>query len=232
MGAFDSKVSDIKSELNDWLNVRGGEVQDLALSLINRAIDSLWRYRAWDLLIKNHTFTLDSNNQSLMPADFGRIIFVGYDSNGDGVPDWFFFNGCKDTGKRYDLTTTFSKTTGLALTIKFPSTPSANPVMKYVIGLDKVEIDTDYLFFPSTLVLRAAQKAHAIDKSISGLEVNAINNDYDALLRDYSHAYYHIDRSMEMFQQDKYFNAISNEGYSLDGAYCEGLPNRGNSFDS
>lgn len=231
MGAFDSKVSDIKSELNDWLNVRGGEVTDLALSLINRAVGSLWRYRPWDLLRTTVTLSLDSNNQVSMPADFGRMLYVGYDTDGDGVLDWFFANGCKDADKRYDLVTTFSKTTGATMAIKFPKSPIRTPEMVYIIQLEKLTADTDYLFFPSTLVLRTAQKIHAIDKSISGLEVNAINNDYDSLLRDYEQAYYHIDRSMQNYQQDMGFNTLMISNYSLDGNCSNVTPNRSNSTD-
>lgn len=231
MGAFDSKVIDIKAELNDWLNVRGGEVQDLALSLINRAIDSLWRYRPWDLLTNILPLTLDSTGQSAMPVDFGRMLYVGYDSDSDGVIDWFFFNECRNPDKRYDISSTFSKSTGLTLTIKFARIYGITPLMKYVVGLDKVTDDNDYLFFPGTLVLRSAQKIHAVDKSIAGLEINAINNEYNELLRDYEQAYYHIDKSMEMFQQDKYYGLINNEKYSLDGDFSNTIPNRSNSYD-
>ena len=83
MGAWDAKVSDIYSELEDWLNVRGGAVSDPILSLINRARESIWQYKPWDYLVKTQTLTLINNSASL-PADFGRILQVGYDSNGDG----------------------------------------------------------------------------------------------------------------------------------------------------
>lgn len=231
MGAFNSVVSDIKNVLSDWLNVRGGDVSDLPLSLINRAIEQLWLYRPWDLLRKTITLSLDSNNSTSLPVDFGRMIYVGYDQDGDGVIDWFFFNECRNVDKRYDLESAFSTTTGFTLSIRFPKSPINTTKMRYVVSIGSVTNDTDYLFFPAQLVLRTAQKIHAIDKSISGLEVNAINQDYDNLLRDYEQAYYHIDRSMEKFQQDNYYNLIDNNNYSLDGNITGYVPNRSNSTD-
>lgn len=224
-------VSDIKNELNDWLNTRGGLVADLALSLINRAIEQLWLRREWDMLRKTYTMTLDVNNSCTVPSDFGRLLFVGRDADSDGVLDWYYSNGDRDYYKRYELSTALSATNNVTIAIKFPFAPASNPILGYVVKLNKVVNDTDGLFFPATLVLLTAQKIHATGKSMSGLEINGINNAWKELIMDYEESNYHIDKSMSKWQQDSNFNRLSIENYSLDGNISDYIPDRSNSED-
>lgn len=224
-------VSDIKNELNDWLNTRGGLVSDLALSLINRAIEQLWLRREWDMLRKTYTMTLDTNNSCAVPSDFGRLLYVGRDSDSDGVLDWFYHNGDRDYYKRYELSTALSATNNVTIAIKFPFSPVTNPILGYVVKLNRVINDTDGLFFPATLVLLTAQKIHAIEKSMSGLEINGINNAWKELITDYEESNYHIDKSMSKWQHDSNFNRLSIENYSLDGNISDYIPDRSNSED-
>jgi hypothetical protein len=224
-------VSDIKNELNDWLNTRGGLVSDLALSLINRAIEQLWLRREWDMLRKTYTMTLDTNNSCAVPSDFGRLLFVGRDADSDGVLDWYYSNGDRDYYKRYELSTALSATNNVTIAIKFPFAPASNPILGYVVKLNRVVNDTDGLFFPASLVLLTAQKIHATEKSMSGLEINGINNAWKELIIDYEESNYHIDKSMSKWQQDSNFNRLSIENYSLDGNISDYIPDRSNSED-
>jgi len=228
---YSGVVSDIRNELDDWLNSYGGKVTDQPLSLINRAIEQLWMRRDWDMLRKNYTLSI-VNNVALLPSDYGRMIFVGRDSDSDGVIDWFYSNEARDRDKRYEFENTLSATNQITLSIKFPFSPVSTPTLRYMMQLNKVVNDTDNMFFPATLVLRTAQKIHAIDKSISGTEINAISNDWKELIVDYEDTNYHIDRSMQNWQQDMYFNQISVEGYSLNGdGISDFIPDRSNSED-
>ncbi len=227
---YTSVVSDIKNELNDWLDARGGDVADLALSLINQAINQLWNRRPWDVLCKNHTLVL-TDNIAPIPSDFGRFVYVASDADNDGVVDWFYSQGHRDMWKRYDIETTLASNNQVTMQLKFPHTPQNTPILRYVVKINKVVNDTDYLFFPAPLVLRTAQKIRAIDKSISGLEVNAINNEWLELIRDFEDSNYHIDRTMQKTQQDQNFCMITNDGYTLDGGGVNYIPNRSPSED-
>lgn len=231
MGAWDSKVSDIYNELSDWLNVRGGEVSDLPLSLINRARRTLWQYRPWDYLVKSHTFTIDANNEAAMPDDYGRMLNVGYDLNGDGIFDWFFHANDPRPDRRYEFSSTFTKEAGLVIKIKFPGTLSHTPQMKYIIDMPDCSEQTDYLFFPANLVLRGAQKARAIERGMSGLEVQALIDDYDKELRDFEQAHLYIDRAMDIYQKDSFYNEVQNPAYSLAGDVGPVYSEHSNSYD-
>lgn len=220
---YDSVVSDIKNELNDWLNVRGGDVTDMALSLINQAIEQLWNRRPWDVLLKTATLSL-TNNIAPLPADFGRLVYIGSDLDGDGVVDWYYSNGDRNTKKRYDFESTLSSTNQITLSVKFNDTPQQTPKICYVVKLNKVVNDTDYLFFPASLVLVTAQKIHEKDN-------DGIATQWKELIVDFEESNYHIDRSMQKIQQDVNFNALYIENYDLEGTTSDYIPSRPNSED-
>jgi len=230
MGAWDSKVSDIYNSLNDWLNVRGGDVSDLALSLINRARQSLWQEYAWDYLVKKQTLTLVDNTASL-PDDFGRIIHVYYSTTNDGVPDWYFSRNDKRLDRGYEIESTFSIETGTTFQIKFFQTPSHTPILKYVVDLPDCTAQEHYMFFPSQLVYRKAQLEHIQDKPVSANEIQVIQDSFDTELRNFVQAHQYTDNAMEIVQQDSYFNMIDNESYPLNGNIGPTFSDRSNSYD-
>jgi hypothetical protein len=230
MGAWNSKVTDIYNELNDWVNVRGGSVADLALSLINRARRSLWQEYAWDYLVKTHTFDM-VDNSSLFPVDFGRLLRVYYSATNNGIADWYFSRNDRRLDRGYKIESTFSKEAGVVLNIKFNQTPSYAPLLDYVIDMPDCEAQTDFLFFPANLIYRGAQLQHIVDKPEKNSEVQAIQNAYDVELRNFIQAHQCNDCAMEVVQQDSYFNAIGNESYSLDGNLDTTFKNRSSSYD-
>ena len=230
MGAWDAKVSDIYSELEDWLNVRGGAVSDPILSLINRARESIWQYKPWDYLVKTQTLTLINNSASL-PADFGRILQVGYDSNGDGILDWHFHRNDSRQDRSYRIDASFSVTAGYSFTIIFPQTPSNTLLMRYVIDIGKCTEQTHYLGFPANLIMRKAQLIHVIDNNQKDSETQRIKDDYEEEMRDFIQAHLYNDCAMDTLQQDLYFNQIANEEYSLNGDMQNHFLNRNNSYD-
>lgn len=230
MGAWDAKVSDIYSELSDWGNIRGGAVSAPILSLINRARESIWQYKPWDYLVKTQTLTLVNNTASL-PADFGRILHVGYDSNGDGIPDWYFYRNDKRSDRSYKIDSEFSITTGYTFTISFPQTPSNTLQIKYIVDIGKCTDQEHFLAFPANLVMRKAQLIHVIDNNQKDSETQRIKDDYDEEMRDFIQAHLYNDCAMDLQQQDGYYNQIANEEYSLDGNMENHFLNRSNSYD-
>lgn len=210
------KYSEFSPILTDWLREEGGTVEDLTLSLINRAQDELWMYRAWDYLCKYQSLTLSSLTATL-PSDFGgRICRIYCDTNSDNKPDRYYHkDGPVDSG--YKIVDTFATATGHSVAITFFSTPPSTPVMVYpAILSDFAGTGTEYTYFPADLLIATAQKIHIEEADLVGNEYQAILNRQAQLLRDYEQSHQYQNVELVMRQLDESGLEIENESYDLE----------------
>jgi hypothetical protein len=227
------KYSEFSPTLTDWLREEGGAVTDLTLSLINRAQDWLYQYRAWDELIKVEQRTLSATNSITMPATYGGILLAVFcDTNGDHKPDRYYYkDGAIDSG--YRLQNTFAKATGHSVVLQFFSTPPANPYIKYPVVLaDFTGSGTEYTFFPSDLLLATAQLIHIQEADLVGNEYKAILDKQATLLRDYEQSHQHQNVELNMRQTDESGEQIANDSIDLDsGSDARYVDDFDNSYD-
>lgn len=210
--------SEFSPILTDWLREEGGAVTDLTLSLLNRAQDWLYQYRAWDELIKYLQLTLSATNTITLPATYGGILLAVFcDTNGDGKSDKYYYKDAPvDCG--YRLENTFAKATGHSTLLRFFSTPPENPYIKYPVLLDDFTgASTEYSFFPADLLIATAQMIHIQEADLVGNEYQAVVDKQAVLLRDYELSHQHQNIEMNMRQTDESGNEIENDSYDLDG---------------
>jgi hypothetical protein len=208
----------IKARLDDWLECSGGSVANLSLDLLNRAQRSLCLYLPWDYLIKTQALVLTGKTAPL-PLNFDKMIDVYSDSDGDGKPDFHFFNNSSYADNGYKIVDLFTAQSGHALSITFYASPSNQPYIKYQASLSDFNGITEglYSFFPGDLLLLEAQYIHITEMGIVGPEYNTISTRRDEQLRDYRQAHMNIGQDQRMVQNDIQGAPIEFESYSLDG---------------
>jgi len=212
------QYSEFSPILTDWLREEGGTVTDLTKSLLNRAQDWLWQYRAWDELIKYQQITLSATNTITLPSTYGGILMqVFCDTDGDGKPDRYYYKDGQNASG-YRLESTFAKATGHSVILRFFSTPPANPYIKFPVLLtDFAGTGTEYTFFPADLLIATAQMIHIQEADLVGNEYQAIIDKQAALLRDYEQSHQHQNVEMNMRQTDEAGEDIENDSFDLDG---------------
>ena len=187
--------------------------------------------RDWeDLIVRYSLSSLSAKSQSL-PADFGRVVRLWHDSDGDGRADyWYYAYGKYDDG--YYISDDFEKATGHSKTITFYRSPTHTPTLEYIKTLDHFEgTGTEYSFFPPDLLLRTAQKVHIEEADLVGNEYQAIINAHAELLRDYEVAHQYRNRDMRNEILDDYGDPIDVEQYNLSGDTDRWNDGYDNSYD-
>ncbi|CAK0764434.1 conserved hypothetical protein [Gammaproteobacteria bacterium] len=208
----------IKARLTDWLESTGGAVTSIELDLLNRAQKSLWQYRPWDYLVKKQALTL-ANKSANLPSDCGQILDVYHDSDGDGRPDYHYYNESRFSDNGYTIANAFTMQSGHALSIAFFSNPTNTPVLKYQKTLsDFTGTGTEYSYFPGDLLLLKAQEIHITESGLVGPEYNAITKRLSDELRDYEQAHQDLNQDTRVVQNDVLGDPIDMPGYSLDGS--------------
>jgi hypothetical protein len=233
MSEWSETYTSVKNDFLDWMSDQandGGNVTDVALRTINKAQLSLWRYRPWTYLLKSQTLTLTSKAATL-PVDFGRVVRVYSDSDGDGKPDTFFYeHGRYDNG--YKIRDVFAKATGHAFTITFYSTPANTVYLDHIVKLDDFTgTGTEYSYFPGDLLLAEAQYIHIVDSGLIGDEFQAIVNRRNELLRDYEEAHQYVNVDPRVQHNDYYGNEVLQETYTLDGEMASGTNRHSLDYD-
>lgn len=223
--------STFSKRLDDWLRESGGEVVNLTLDLINRAQDWLWVHRDWDELVTRLELTV-TNKAATMPADFGRVVRVGHDADGDGLMDYFYYAyGRVDDG--YYWKNDFTKAAGHVRSLVFYRDPTHAPTLEYVRALDHFEgSGTEYSFFPPDLVVRTAQKIHIGEADIGKNEYGIIVQEHAELLRQYERTHMHRNRDMRNIVLDNEGDEIDTEQYNLGGDGDHWNDVYSNSYDS
>lgn len=216
-------ISKIKARFEQWARFSntGAKVQDIALDYINRAKDWLCEYRSWDRLKRQVALTLASDLSSLLPSDLVSILAVWCDSNGDGKPDWYYYRDHTDVAHRYTVAGEFDPTVGHSLTIQFPSGSnlSGSPVLEYSTGIsDYTGNETEYSFFPPSLLLRCAQKIYCEDKGKTGDDEQLLINAFWEDLRRYEQNVQHSNTVMDLTLRDAAGNPMRILGHAMDGS--------------
>jgi hypothetical protein len=208
----------IINRLNDWLNVAGGNVSDIGLDLMNRAQARLQREVEWDGRIYRHTCVM-TGLSTPMPDNFLQEVRVFHDLNGDGKPDYFYYqNGDAQNGyKKEDV---FALATGHVITFTFFSPLQGTPIVEYIPVLaDFTGTGTEYSYFPGELILKLAQLIHSEempdDMTNGGLK--AIEKSYQMQLQEYRRAHYGANRDTKRIITDYHGNSIRPGNMSLDG---------------
>ena len=231
MAGFHSDLyATIEKRLLDWLPYAdtGGNVTNLAKDLLNRAQRELWQYRAWENLIKRQDLTLTAKAASL-PADFGRVVSVFHDTDGDGMPDFYYFNRSAYADNGYRIADVFVKATGHAWTITFWASPSSTPTLEYQAILeDFAGTGTEYSFFPGDLLMLTAQKIHGAEADMVGAEFGVNKQAWQESIRDYEQANQWVNINSEMNLVDAVGQTVEMETFDL----FEGSGDVRNSFDN
>lgn len=215
--------TNIKNAFLDWMDDSdntGGNTTDIALSVLNRAQDNLERYAAWDGLVKDAALTLGGTDgrTANLPTDFGEMIAVFADTNGDGKPDMFYYRDSPDVSIGYEIRFTFDKATGFSGTVQFFSTPQSTIYIRYKIKLtDFAGTGTEYSYFPFDLLLLEGQYIHITESGLVGPDYTAIATRRKEILRDYRQEHQFKNADMRMVQNDIRGYPVYNGGYSMTG---------------
>lgn len=213
MDAFTSLVSDITPTINDFLNCRGGQVSNLALSLINRARFYLWQYKPWSYLRASEDLVLDSNQESDLPDTFGRVHKIT--DNSTTLYPVYSFNHTNKT-LRYEFVNTVDTEAGITQKIKFfNGQPSVHLV--YIQKFEKVAEEDNYLLFPSNLVIRAAEWIHAADAQQKDSTISSLERILNNEINQFQNCFHDDNTQIFIPQRDYYGTDITNESINLVG---------------
>jgi hypothetical protein len=229
MGYFSSTyLIDIRPVLLDWLTNSGSSknVTDLPLSLANRAQKNLWAKKPWVGLVKTTSLAL-TNGRAFLPNDFGRIVDVHADMDGNGVGDYWLYEG-DSYDRGYKIEPYFTKESGPINRIAFNYAQPVAPRMRYQKMLeDFTGTGTEYSFFPSELVIIEAQRINTLGKG-NIKEYQAFNAAFIECYQDYCNSAQWVNHDNEPRINDRFGYEISSESFSLggntQGPYSE-LPN-------
>jgi len=161
------------------------------------------------------------------------IYRVYEDQDGDGLPDFFYYENTTNTTGGYYITETYTKTAGWSRTIIFYNAPSSTPYMDYIQALeDFVADDTGYCFFPGELLLATAKMLQIEDDGRIGTdEYKLMYNRFQEEERDFTQAQVE-NHDMRMEVKDDSGKRVGVESYSLsDGAAGSGSSRHDNDVD-
>lgn len=223
MGYWTGTYEEVYDRLNDWWEKStGGNVSDPYLDMINRAKDWLWQRAEWDYLTKTYNISaVLSGLSAALPSDFGRMRTNGVysDTNGDGLPEYWYYLRSRDVSKRYTIADNFTKAAGHSRTITFGQAPIATCYADYVAVLDAFTgTGTEYSFFPSGLLFRACQKLILDERGVSGVDVQTITNSLTEELRDFIKAHQAANVDKNTLVRDARGQLIQIESYMSDGS--------------
>lgn len=240
--ARNTTFSQIKPRLLDMLRISdGGNVDNIGLDLLNRAQQFLWGHTEWNALRKSASLTVDPVTYlATLPADFGRLINLMWDSNGDGIPEGYFDIGGTDPARFCELRETFDKATGLSFSVYFGRVPSWIPIVRYIANLDDFEETdsngnslTEYSFFPAELLLKTAEKLHLEEKGSDTTTLNSVSQAWIGLLTQFEQ-WQNRGSAQDFAMRDAMGNQIWQRSYELNGSDSigGGIRNGGYSNDT
>lgn len=218
MSLFNCTLSDLTNSFNSWCesSPTGGEyVSDLGLEYANRAQDALCTEapEGWDYLSKTAALTL-SGLVGNMPSDFGVLLSVYADTDGDGKPDYYYYkDGRMLEGFRF--ADNFAKATGHSFSITFYQAPLTPIYIEYQVALaDFTGTGTENLFFPKNLMLRKMQHLRCLDKGLLQ-EWQALSGDYAKELGNFKSQHQNNAQAVEIVVNDSRGREISVPSYSM-----------------
>jgi hypothetical protein len=217
--------------VSDFIDFEGGNVSNLALDTINRAVQNLVNRRNWDFLVKDAALTITNKTGSL-PSDLGKIIQVYHDSDGDGMPDWYYYRNSKRDDHRYTVDYGFAKATGYAPTITFADGPQSTPRIKYQVYVDKFTgTGTEYSAFPANVVIAETMMLHAAEKGWNDGEYALLKDSWAKTIRDFEQAHQYQNNEPRQEVTDDNGDMVTQDDFGLDGDYDRGQGRYENSYD-
>lgn len=210
---------DIKPLLSDWItnSATGRNVASLPLLYSNRAQDSLWIKKPWSNLVVRSEITLTDGSFTL-PSDFGRLIDMYANLTGQGVPDYWFYDGDNyENGYRIDAG--FDKVSGYNRSLTFHYPQPANVYMRYQKILEDFTDTGDnaeYSFFPANLILLEAQKMNSQDKG-NDKEYKVFKDSFSVMFKDFCNATQWVNYDPGPYLKDRYGHEVITDNYSLSG---------------
>jgi len=212
----------VANRLKDWMqdaSDTGGNVTSRILDLVNRANQSLWMERPWAGLVVRSALTLSSGKTYTLPAACGVILDVYHDTDSDGRPDGHYYEDSSDTARGYYVSRSYAKDTGFAQTITFMATPSSAPYIRYVKLLeDFAGTGTEYLYFPSELLVAKAQMFHLEDGGLSAGDMyKAIQQKFTREMTNFMQSQQFENREQRMMILDDQGTEVSTDRYNLGG---------------
>lgn len=217
MSYFNDKYADLEKILLDYLasNKRGQNVLNLPLSLANRAQKNLWAKKPWCDFAVDVSVNL-VNNSYTFPSDFGRIIEMWPDLTGNGVPQYWYYEG-NSLVNGYKIRDSFTKASGHSWSISFNYPQASDMRMTYQKVLEDMTGSGDeYLAFPLNLVLLECQKIYQREKG-NTKDLAAIEGTFDTEFKDFCNCHQWINYDSSSILRDRMGNQVVVEAYSLDG---------------
>jgi len=217
MPMYSETYETLSKRFKEWVTDRdhtGSYVSDIILDYINRAKEVLCDKAFWEDLMKQSSLTL-TNKVASLPSDYAKTYGVFHDSDGDGKPDFFYYNNGKyENG--YRLQRTFSKAAGSSFTMSFFRDPSYTVTLLYQALLeDYTGEGTEYLFFPGELMLKQAQILYKEDADDVGGDYDRLVVAFNKLLTEFKAGHQYSNPDFKMEQNDAQGNVVQNENYNL-----------------
>jgi len=239
MGFPNNVYATAYNRMKDWLieSNSGGAVTDLARDLLNRAQEELRMYRMWEELSKREALTVNAQKVAFLPDDCGEVLGIYHDSDGDGRPDYWYWNRSKRPDDGYFSINDFDRLGGYQRSFQFYNAPSHTPILWYVRTLEEFEgtglasDDKEYSFFPLDLLLVTAQVIHRGEEDVVDGSIGVLQARKNQLLTDYEEAHQWINTDLRMDVNDVDGNEVIIEEYSLLGTGHQNLSRYDNDQD-
>lgn len=208
----------VANDFKEWLRIGnvGENITDLALRFLNRAQVALNIHKPWKGITKRYQSLSLTSGSGTYPVDCAKIVRCYEDTNGDKLPDKFYFERTTRTDDGYIIRPTFTKAAGWSATIDFYSTPSNTIYLDYIqILTDFAGSGTEYSFFPAEMLLKKAQILFLEeDGRINTDEYKMLLSSLTSDLIDFSqNNIENLDMRMEI--KDSVGRNVSIEGYNL-----------------
>lgn len=207
----------------DWaddVENAGNNITNVALDYINRAQEEIRAHRLWEELYTRADLTV-SNKSASLPSDLGEIVKIGYDTNGDGRMDNYFYQDSSKEDRGYYITNTYTKAAGKSQTITFNLDPNYTPVIFYIKVLEDFTAaeatgeTSIYLFFPESLMLAKAKEIYLLDGDLIGNELAAVQQEVKNKLADYEAGHQWVNVEINRDFIDEEGELVTMEGYDI-----------------
>ena len=216
---FNETFSDIANRFQLWAQTKnaGTLIANTRKDYLNRAQRWLQLERAWDAQVVSTSLTV-SNSYASLPTDLISLVAIGYDQDGDGKAEWYYYkDGTRGHG--YRLVPTHTKAAGTTWQIQlFTGWPYVPNLVLYQEKLDDFEdTGTEYSLFPGELLIRVAQMIYQGEYEKDNNKYNRLHNDVLNLLKKYEGMQYQ-NTEMRRDVLDDNGNPIHLESYTLSGS--------------
>lgn len=221
MSVWGESVESILNRVRDIIvySDTGNYVENYALDLLNRSQNWLCMYKSWDYLKKVVALTVSDARVAQLPSDINHIVDIYAELGEIGKPSIHYYPDAVDVAQRVELTTEFSKTSGISWYVTFPSVALVQgPLyLKYMYNLEDIAATDVYTFFPGELLVRCAQKLHLEDKGLTGDTVQTALTAFNDQLRNFEVNSQYVNQQMDQTIKNRFGDPLVIPGHSLSG---------------